>query len=121
MAKDGFIHSTCVLKLDPQKIVHRTEAELDTALWRTGELALKTCNFYCKDDQHTLRESVRLELKGCTIRISWNTPYAIYAYYAGIPSKDENTNARIRWAAYAKRMHGKDWLYEFKKSMEVRG
>ncbi|MEG0640915.1 MAG: hypothetical protein RR824_12850, partial [Clostridia bacterium] len=71
-----------------QKIMNRTKADLDTALRLTGEMALNHCNFYCKDDQHTLRESVRLELKGCTIRISWNTPYAIYAYYAGIPPKD---------------------------------
>lgn len=91
--------------LDKKKV----EKALSMAFDAAKEQILTDCNFFCREDQGTLIDSARAEVKGSKLEISWNTPYAKRVYYTGTPAKNRNKNASLRWAEKAKNRFGKDW------------
>ena len=76
------------------------------------------CNRYCKWDSGETYRSMRPE-KETDYRwmITWNTPYAGYAYYKGNPQYRENPDAHLRWAHHAERLHGGQWQQEIAQNV----
>lgn len=67
-------------------------------------------NEYAKEDTGVMRGSVvgaSIPEKG---EINWATEYAQYAYEGGVPSKQKNPNAQLRWFDYAESRHGDEWI-----------
>lgn len=81
-----------------------------------GEQALADSNEFVREDQGTLRESGRFDVKDDDVIISYNTPYAKRVYYTGKPSHDVNASASLQWIHKARKTYGKDWLKIMQKA-----
>lgn len=79
------------------------------ALFAAQEQILTDCNYFCREDEGTLKDSAQSNVSGVKMEATWNTPYARRVYYTGTPSKDKNENASLRWAEKAKNRFKKDW------------
>ena len=81
------------------------------------EQILTDCNYFVREDQHVLRGSGRTALKGTTLEVSYNTPYAKRVYYTGTPSTSVNPNASLQWCEKAADRFGEDWKRIIEKGM----
>lgn len=91
---------------------------VDLAMFAAKEQMLTDCNYYCKQDTGTLISKSRAEEYNCEVALTWDTDYAIYAYYTGRPSKDKNPNASLQWAEKAQDSFGKDWVEIISKGIK---
>lgn len=85
---------------------------LSTGNVRKAQLALaervKTdSNRYCKVLTGDTQASAKVSDEGRLV--SWDTPYAGYAYAKGKPNKALNPLASLRWFDVAQRLHSRDW------------
>lgn len=71
------------------------------------EQILSDSNTYVRMQDGTLASSGHVEGGK---RIVWNTAYAKKVYYTGIPRRNVNPSAQLRWFEYAKRRHLPDWI-----------
>lgn len=122
MGKNGIIHCSTKINIDPQKVVGRVKSDVDDALRIMGENALADANRYVKQTEAaTLLKSGRFEVEKNRLSLIWDTPYARRQYLEiQTAYKHPNPNARWRWAGYAQRRHGKEWLAAFQKRLGVK-
>ena len=96
-----------------QKIVNA----FSKGLFAAREQILTDCNYFVRQDQGVLRGSGRTDLKGDTLEVSYNTPYAKRVYYVGHPSTNVNPNASLQWCQKAADRFGGDWQKIIEKGM----
>ena len=72
--------------------------------------ALKDCNNYARRQSGDLIRSSLTATDYENGLLVWNTPYAKRVYWTGRPLKNKNPKAKLMWADFAKKKHGKDWL-----------
>lgn len=73
-------------------------------------------NQYVKYLSHDTENSIRSRMVQKNVgEISWNTPYARYAYYRGHPS---HAGTHLRWAEFAAKRHSNQWADEIRKRAE---
>lgn len=122
MGKNGMIHCSTKINIDPQKVTNRLQTDVEDALHIVGEIALADSNTYAKHDQGQLIQSGHCDVRNSgKVELVWDTPYARRQYFEiKTASKDQNPSARWRWAHYAQKKHGKDWLSAFKKRLGVK-
>ena len=94
------------------------EKAFTMALFAAQEEILTDCNYYCKEQEHILKDSAQHSVKGLTLTLSWNTPYAKRQWFTGTPSKNKNPNASIKWAEVAQEAKNKDWIRQLEKGMK---
>lgn len=102
------------VEINKDAVRARIEAANKKALYVVSEQALGDCNYYCRVDQGTLRDSSERSSDLKNGQLVWDTPYAKRVYYTGSPSHDINPNASLMWCEVAQNQHGKDWekVYE---------
>ena len=89
------------------------------ALKATLDDIANTMNHYAKEDTGALKGSMTTEMESNQRAfVIWDIEYAAYAYYKGRPSRDKNFDAQLRWAEYAKRKHGQEWMEDIRKRAE---
>ena len=86
-------------------------------LFAAREQILTDCNYFVRQDQGVLRASGRTALKGDTLEVSYNTPYAKKVYYTGSPSTSVNPNASLQWCQKAADRFGDEWRKQIEKGM----
>lgn len=96
-----------------QKIVNA----FSKGLFAAREQILTDCNYFVRQDTGVLRGSGRTDLKGDTLEVSYNTPYAKRVYYVGHPSTNVNPNASLHWCQKAADRFGGDWQKIIEKGM----
>lgn len=73
-------------------------------------------NVFCKVDTGQTQQSANVATNYQEGEVSWNSPYAKYAYYSpDVASTDRNPKARPQWFEAAKRIHSKDWAEVVKR------
>lgn len=92
---------------------------VERALFAAQEQIKTDCNYYCRQDQGTLIDSSATQVRGDTLEISWNTPYARRVYFTGTPSKQVNPHASLMWAEVAEKRFRKDWTAILEKGVSA--
>ena len=93
-------------------------------MWKNGlgmlsSEILNDCNQYCKEDTGMLIASSYIHSKLDEGKLIWNTPYARRQYYKiRTAHTDVNSQARWKWAHFAKSVHARDWARAAQKIME---
>ena len=75
-----------------------------------AEQVLKDSNFYAREDTGAMIASSQIHSNLKEGELIWETNYAKYAYYVGMPSHDKNPNATLMWFETAKTTYLKEWL-----------
>lgn len=86
----------------------------ERALFAAKEQILTDCNTYVKHLEGALEDSSHESsfVRGTTLCLVWNTPYAKRQWYTGKPSDTSlrfHPKASIMWAVKAEAEYGKDW------------
>lgn len=93
---------------------------VELALFAAQEQILNDCNQYIKHLGGDLEQSANHTIKGLTLTLSWETPYAKRQWYTGKPSaesKRHHPKASIEWAAKAEHEYRKDWIKILEKGL----
>lgn len=80
------------------------ENAFNKALFAAQEQILTDCNTYVKHLDGPLEDSSQHSVKGLTLTLSWDTPYALRQWYTGQPSaasKMYHPKASVQWAEKA--------------------
>ena len=91
------------------------------ALRACQEQILTDCNTYVKHLEGTLEDSSQHNVKGMTLSLSWDTPYARRQWYTGQPSMTSlmfHPKASIKWAENAEHEYGDEWCKILEKGMK---
>lgn len=80
-----------------------------------AEQIISDSNQYVRKQDGTLADSAHQESGGR--RIVWSTAYAKKVYYTGIPRRNVNPNASLRWFEVAKRNYAGDWAQQATEMM----
>ncbi len=94
--------------------VHQVSARVGKA-WRDASpfvthQVLDDCNRYCKEDTGALIASSYMQSDLDKGIIRWRAPYAKRQYWLKTARTDKNPHAMWKWAEYAKKRHGKEWV-----------
>ena len=91
------------------------------ALRACQEQILTDCNTYVKHLEGALEDSSQHTVKGLTLSLSWDTPYARRQWYTGQPSMTSlmyHPKASIKWAEKAEVEYGDEWCKILEKGMK---
>ena len=103
---------------------NKIQIKMDNA-WENGLAMLSSeilndCNQYCKEDTGMLIASSYIHSRLNEGKLIWQTPYAKRQYYAiRTAHTDVNSQARWKWAEFAKSVHHREWARKAQKIMEM--
>ena len=110
------------IKISESKIMATVDNTFANAREMISTQILRDCNRYCKEDTGMLIISSLIHSRLKDGLLIWNTPYAARQYYE-IPTanKQPNPDASWHWVDVAKRIHGKDWVRQAQRAVELYG
>lgn len=104
-----------------------TKAKRRAEMAIADQIIADSRQFVPDDDEHTLRDSARIELDGGGTKVTYNTPYAAYQYYGCYPDgshtvKNHTTaGTRTLWLEHSKTINNEKWLKVAKNAMKELG
>lgn len=108
------------VNLDRAHLAARMKNGANAAGKATAEQILNDCNQYSvpDDEEHTLKDSKKVEQIDKDYAATWNAPYAAYQFYGCWPdgshviqkhTQGYSQNPSIQWTEAARAVYGDDW------------
>ena len=108
-----------IVNISENKIQIKMDNVWNNGLAKLSSEILNDCNQYCKEDTGMLIASSYIHSKLDEGKLIWQTPYARRQYYAiRTAHTDVNSQARWKWANYAKSRHLRQWTRQAQRIME---
>lgn len=111
---------SCTFKPIPESLLNNAFSKTLSS-FAVQEQILTDCNTYIKHDQGILEDSVQFNVDRLTLSVTWDTPYAVYAWFTGQPSERSkmfHPKASTQWAVKAEAEYRKDWIAQLEKGMK---